>query len=638
MAENNRRTSERDLTDVLGEIKQQMQKRKELKVQEEMVSEVKKLSNALTSNSAKKEQPTVKVPTGRDIANAFIKSSPIFGRDFSGWIKDTARYSQASNEELVQANKNLSRLDVGVGSDDQLVYLELIADQTGSLTDMVKDRADKQLVRLDSIEGAITQLGTNMTNAVEGDGRKSFNEGRLQLKATMDLRNSLNTGIGRVVGELVKLRQGEHRSSELKRAGDNENAKDKKNDALPQASVVQPTLPEADTSGAAGFLAGAGALAAVGLLKKVLFAPLSLVRGLVGIFTSMGGILPALGRAAKLLRVGPLAVITSIFEFGKGFFNAKEILNKGQVTILDRVRAGVSELLGSFGDLIDWVTKIFGFDTNIGKVVRDGFLSISKKPFEWAQSVVDWFKNDLFAGISLNTSLVDIPGKIASNLQSELSKFVDWISNGIASLWVDAKTSLSGFIDDMKKGFAEKIKKPVYEFINSVTNAMFDILDKFVELIPDALGGETARKKMQELRQNMNIDIEPKQEQPSAQPQVAPPPIQLPTQPATVSPMTSKELSPPERVSTLPTQAATVQDTGKGQNEPIPMMAATPEYGRAAINTQEIKQAQAAPVQVYAPVNNSKTNVNAPQNTTVLNSPSLNPSNTMGSLNSLWGF
>lgn len=630
MAVENRTTRDRDLTDVLGEIKEQMQQRKQLRAQEEMTSEIKKLNNTLTSNTAKKQPPQIKVPSGRDIANAFIKSSPIFGRDFSGWIKDTARYSQASNDELVQANKNLSRLETGNGSSDQLVYLELIADQTGALTDMVQDRADKQLIRLDSIDKSIGQMGLDLVNASEGDSRKAFNEGRLQLKATMDIKTAIGSGVGRVVGELVKLRQDISRGSELKKARDNEDKKDSKNDGLGRAGVVTPTVPDADTSGAGGFLAGAGALAALGLLKKVMFAPLALVRGLTGIFTGMSGILPMLGKASKFLRVGPLALLTSVFEFGKGFFNAKEILGKGQVTVLDRVRAGISEMLGSFGDLADWITKIFGFDTNIGKTIREGFLYISQKPFEWAQTVVDWFKNDLFGGINMNTSLTDIPGKIAENLQSELTKFVDWMSDGIASLWDDAKASLSSYIEDTKKAFSDKVKKPVFEFINAVTASMFDILDKFVELIPDALGGATARKKMEDLRKNMTIDIAP---DPNV---VKSDQANILAEPTSNS-ATSPQLSAPQREVALPTQAATVQEMPKGSVEPIHMMAATPQYGQAAINTQQIKEAQQPSVTVVAPINNSKTNVNAPQNTTILNSPSLNPVNTMvPGVTSLW--
>lgn len=693
-----RSMSDRDIDDVLKQIKEEMMKRKQLRAQNETNSELKKLNTTLTSNSAQK-QPEIKVPTARDITNTFIKSSPIFSRDFTNWVHDTARYTQSSNDELAAMNKGLQSLNVG-GTDnsDQLEYLDMISDQITGLSAASKDHSDKNLQRLDTISTGIgklvdgvtfdgndslkmfVRLGTiddtlmrtsdDLIDSNEDFYHKSLTASDKLIRLGESTKSKIGRGLGQVVNQLVRLREDMGRDNALLLSHMNEKEKDQ-GTTHPVATSVVPTVPNTDQNGStgAGFLAGALGMGALGMLKKVLFAPLTLVRGLTGIFTSMSGLTGILGKASKFLRVGPLALITSIFEFGKGFFNAKEILGKSEVTILDRVRAGVSELFGGFGDLIDWVAKIFGFDSNMGKAVREGFLKISQKPFEWAQNVVDWFKNDLFAGIGLGTSLEDIPGKISDNLQKSLTELVDWISDGLVSAFNTAKDAMGGFIDDMKKGFAENVKKPFLNMINAITGAMFDVIGKFVDIIPDALGGAVAREKVEEMRKTMTIDVDPpeaKVEAPDAKPAAQdkaqtgdvqrdpnqtverkpqpeapePKPAPRPDMPQPVqqpAPLVSPQLTLPLPEIKLPTQEATVV-VPDGKTDPIPMSAATPQYGRAAMNTQEMKGTQQTTNVVNAPVIQNKNNINAPQNTTILNSPSLQPSNAANQTRDLWNW
>ncbi|AVO22870.1 tail length tape measure protein [Erwinia phage vB_EamM-Bue1] len=692
-----RSMSDRDINDILKQIKEEMMKRKQLRAQNETNSELKKLNTTLTSNSAQKK-PEIKIPTARDITNTFIKSSPIFSRDFTNWVHDTARYTQSSNDELAAMNKGLQSLNVG-GTDnsDQLEYLDMISDQITGLSAASKDHSDKNLQRLDTISTGIgklvdgvtfdgndslkmfVRLGTiddtlmrtsdDLIDSNEDFYHKSLTASDKLIRLGESTKSKIGRGLGQVVNQLVRLREDMGRDNAKMLGRMNEDKKDE-GTTHPVASSVVPTDPRADQNGStgAGFLAGALGMGALSMLKKVLFAPLALVRGLVGIFTSMTGITSLLGKAGKFLRIGPLALITSIFEFGKGFINAKEILGKGSVTIVDRVRAGVSELLGSFGDLFDWVGKIFGFDTDAGKMIREGWLKISQKPFEWLQSVVDWVKNDLFSGIDLNTSLVDIPGKVVDNLQKGLTDLVNWIGDGLVSAFDTAKKSMGGFIDDMKKGFAENVKKPFLNMINAITGAMFDVIGKFVDIIPDALGGAVARDKVEEMRKTMTIDVDPPeakvetpakpatQDKPQTedvqrdpnqtverkpQPETPEPkPAPRPDMPQPVqqpAPLVSPQLTLPLPEIKLPTQEATVV-VPDGKTDPIPMSAATPQYGRAAMNTQEMKGAQQTTNVVNAPVIQNKNNINAPQNTTILNSPSLQPSNAANQTRDLWNW
>lgn len=613
-------SKEKDIADVLKNIREEMMKRKQLLAQKEGNQELKKLNSTLSKD--KVAQPTVKFPSGEDIARALIKSSPIFDRSFGGWMKDTINYAQASNQELSGINKELQRTPKNSGEELSVEYLDMMSDQLKNINYDINEGLSNSIKRLDGIESVLTGMSTSLVDSNNDNFKRTISEDRLQLKAIYDLNGSVKSGVGRIVGELVRMRDDNTRNNEKLLMRTNEEGKDS-GKSNPKAGVVLPTPERADdSSSGGGFLAGAGLMAGIGVLKKLMGAPLALIRGFSNLFSGFGGIVKLLKSATKFIRVGPIALLTAIWDFGKGFFNAKEILGKSEVTILDRVKAGISELLGGFGDLFDWVAKIFGFDTDVGKSIREGFLEIAKKPFEMAQSVVDWFKNDLFGGIDMSTSLVDIPGIIADNLQKELIKLVTWIGEGLAGILSSAKDTMSGWVEDLKKGFNDKIKKPFYNMINSVLDAVFNVVDKFVELIPDAFGGEEARKKMQEARANWKVGED---DQPEST-----------TMPPTANKNPSPELSAPSRAIELPTQAATV---GPLEVTPIiPMSATTPTYGKAAVNTQDIKTAQQQQTTVNMPVSQVKNNVNNSKNTTVLNSQSLQPSNNQDSGRELWNY
>lgn len=71
----------------------------------------------------------------------------------------------------------------------------------------------------------------------------------------------------------------------------------------------------------------------------------------------------AIGLFTTIIAI-PALIATAIYKFLDGFFNAEEIIGKASedITMLDRVKAGVANIWGTILKIVDWVTNLFGFD------------------------------------------------------------------------------------------------------------------------------------------------------------------------------------------------------------------------------------------------------------------------------------
>lgn len=621
---------DKDVKNVLNDIKAEMMKRKQLRAQNQTNKELERLSNQLESQKGNNQ--TAKVPTAQEIIRSLTHISPIFSRDFSAWMKNTLTVAESSNSELNSINSNLLRPVQSAKDDSSEEYLDLISDHLKVIGVTTHDGFSSANSKLELIRVGLGGVSSSIEDAQKNSLVAANRDSRQQTLVLMGIDQKIGNAVGQVVNQLVRIRDDNAKWNEKQYLAAQEAAKDT-GKPHPQAGSKLPISPNdqngdglPDIGGAGGFLAGAGALLALGLFKKVLGAPLALIRGLTGIFTGMGGITKMLKPLTKLFRVGPLALIAAAWDFGKGFINAGEVLGKDKVTVVDRIRAGSSELVGGIGDLVDWVTKIFGFDTNFGKSFREEFLALSKKPAEWAQAVVDWFKNDLFSGIDWGTSLVDIPGKLVENLQGELTKLVNWIGDGVGSLISSATDSMGNFVDSLKKGFDDKVKKPFQHLVNTILDSIFDIVDKFVSIIPDAIGGDVARKKMEDARAAMKLGDggtldNPTPTTPSGNP--------VPASSATMQPV-GKD---------LPTGAATVSPTGEAlrSGASTDLSSATPNRSTAVNNVRQIKETENAG-KVLNSIQQNVDNKKTVTTNNVYNSQSLEPQNKSDMSDMLWGW
>ncbi|ELN9276993.1 hypothetical protein R0I08_003841 [Salmonella enterica] len=644
MADNNQPTpGQQDIVKVLDKIKKEMMERKQLRAQSETNKQLadvnKQLQSLKTRQASNQEQkvPPIKFPSVNDIVGGFVRVSPIFTRDYSTWMKDTVSLTKDGNEELMRIATKIEKFGEAANGpvDDMSVeYLDMISDQLGAANEDSLERLDGLKDKLALVGGEIVNLTDIMLQTHKDTldfNKDASNETVTRLDSIDDKLGYMNEDLNDTLTRIYESDQ-KYREEEKFRRG--EEGKENKNN--PEAGSIPPSEPKQDGQ-SSGLGAALGALLGLGALK-LLMSPLKLIGGFIKLFMGfgmgIGGLLKPLKAATKMLRVGPLALITSVFEFGKGFFNAKEILGKAQVSIVDRVQAGITELVGSFGDLADWVAEIFGWDNaGFGKAFREQVLKMTEAPVRWLNSIVDWVSNDLFAGISKGTALTEIPGKLADNLQGQLIKLVDWVTGGITGLIDDGMTAANKVVEDMKKGFAENVKKPFFNMLNAITNAMFDIVDKFVSIIPDALGGEAARNKMAEARQSMLISQDDKAPENAS----TPPSSQSPAQPnaniSTLTPMPSGVSSDAVNVTDRTSQ---LKDAYAGIGGGT-LGGAYPVQGRAANNIEEVKSAYAnPPASVVVPVQQNVDNSKKVSTTNNFNSSQLEPSNRTDAGRILW--
>lgn len=136
-----------------------------------------------------------------------------------------------------------------------------------------------------------------------------------------------------------------------------------------------------DVNGKGGFLKMLeGFMAPIMLLLRT--SLVAFAGAAVGLFTTMVAI--------------PALIGTAIYKFLDGFFNAEEIIGKASsdITMLDRVKAGVANIWGTILKIVDWVTNLFGFDffdsTNMEKKIYGALDDGQKKITETFNKIVEY--------------------------------------------------------------------------------------------------------------------------------------------------------------------------------------------------------------------------------------------------------
>lgn len=641
-----------EATNILEKIKKEMMERRQLTTQnktnrqlEEMNKNLKTLNSQSKNRVKEKSDINIKFPSVNEIVEGFMRSSPIFGRAFSGWMKDTVSLAKENNAGLDRIASKIEGLGNGNndGKDRDVLsteYLDLISTQLSqNNTDSLK-RLDQSEESLERMNSTLIRVDDSL-KAIQKSEDTALKNQRDQLVRLFGIENKIGAVGGRIVSSLQRIfnAQEQQRQKDEFRRGE----EGKEVGGAPRADVVTPT-PQAgeDSNGSSGVLGAIAAMLGLTTMKAFLSKPFRAIGRIVGKFLGMFGklgegteaLLGPFGKALKFLKVGPLALIGTLIDFGKGFFNAKEILGKEKLTIIDRFRAGTVELLGGIGDIVDWVAKLFGFDTGLGKSIRETWLKISEPLANFSQSIVDWFKNDLFGGITTSTALTDIPGKIGENFTNEVHRLIDWVVKGFTDFIDDGIQAITLVMDDIKKGFAEKVKKPFLNMVNSITNAMFDLVDKFVSIIPDSLGGEAARKKMEDARQSMLITTDDPAKQNGANPAApvgqANAPSNTPPglQPAPLQPEVQNVTNKPQLNWAYPAEPSSA-----------PLQAAAPVAGKAVNNIEQMKAAYGSmPSSVVMPVQQNVDNSKKVSTTNNYNSTSLEPANKSDEGRILWNW
>lgn len=233
----------------------------------------------------------------------------------------------------------------------------------------------------------------------------------------------------------------------------------------------------------------------------------SVIGGMSGALASMlafGAVIPMLKKALNFLKVGPLALAAVVIEFGMGFFDAKEILGKTDVTIAERLQAGAMQLLGSVGDLFDLGADLLGFETNVGETIRTITRNILQYPVDILNHITGYL-GQAFDGIGLGTDLVDIPGIIYENVKGMIRDAVNTVAN--MNLVEKAEERMSTVKQAALDALYEKIVT-VGDVLNNFFIGMFDdMLGKIMDLVdwlPDwTPGKETMLRQVGEYRSSL---------------------------------------------------------------------------------------------------------------------------------------
>lgn len=240
----------------------------------------------------------------------------------------------------------------------------------------------------------------------------------------------------------------------------------------------------------------------------------TLFPSLVGLFSGMSKLVAPLGKATKLLKVGPLALITSVFEFGKGFLNANEILDKESTTIPEKVQAGVMSLIGSFGGLFDMVAGWLGFDTNTKDFLMEKVRELTQAPVDFMNGYIDFVKkiwSGALDGISTDTPLADIPGKLLDNITGMAKDAID----NLISKWKDFSfedTAIGEKVSGLKEGISG-----IY---SGIIDGLLARIDNLLGYLPD-FATEGLREKIKELRDDTKdkesgMEVDPSKSKPRA--------------------------------------------------------------------------------------------------------------------------
>ena len=151
----------------------------------------------------------------------------------------------------------------------------------------------------------------------------------------------------------------------------------------------------------------------------------------------------------------PALIGVAIYKFLDGFFNAEAIIGKAtsDITMLDRVKAGVANIYGTILKILDWVTNLFGFDffdsKNIEKKIyglMDDFQHTITTTFEKVVSYgKDKYNSIVESAIKIYDDIfgiVDNTAKFITGKYDQLKNFFDSLANkGIMETFRDMMTT-----------------------------------------------------------------------------------------------------------------------------------------------------------------------------------------------------
>lgn len=411
---------------------------------------------------------TDKLPSIDSITSVLAQANPLAGaamKIVKGLMNSSKKRRAQANEEAslkVQMLKDqekalLAEIDakelIGEETDSQINVLESIRDGIASLRDEMEGSGtffrDSKVLLQDSFQGTTKERIELMDMIHEVTSNEDSTDEDLQ--ALKDLVNenleddeakTLLDNINNLMSDQIELTKEQNDALELQRV---ENQMEAKDNAL--------SMPDySDTSGKADKEGG-------GLFGGILGA---ITTPLVGLMAMLGGV-----AALALPAVAVGAVLSGLYLFVDGFMNAGEIAKKNEkdLTITDRVNAGMDNIAAQVLKGVDWLFESAGMDL-MDTEDRDGG-SLASRLFANQQKSQARIQEDY-----------DSIGRGIDRVGEWVSEF----SDSIVNIFDDVVGWGSGLIDSitkMAKDLKDKVVKLVTDVIpDSVTNSWEWLKDK----------------------------------------------------------------------------------------------------------------------------------------------------------------
>ena len=373
--------------------------------------------------------------------------------------------------------------------------LKLLSSASRNITEAKRNASAERAKRLDNLKSESLAISEKLKQAKKsglepandpkvgvdrGDGRdengKFIKETNSLTLKQLDVLIGIYERLGGAKDELEKsvaeqkvatrLAAKARSEAEVDRLQGLENAKESKSKLIPAAndSALGP-----DKEG--GMLKHIAGEAIGNMVGK--YIPLILA-GLVPTMVSLGVLL---GKGGKLLKLagkvtGVIAVAMAVFDFFKGFTNAAEILGKADVGIVDKVAAGLINLVSSLIGLVDDVLGFFGVNTDFAGTAKAAMVDFYN---QYSGKVIS-FVTEL--ATNLTDWVVDTAGSIG--------KFFDEKTAQVKSLW-DAVSNfdVSEFMVSVKEGFKKKVED-MFTFVkDSIEDLLVSGIGSLVDVLPE---------------------------------------------------------------------------------------------------------------------------------------------------------
>lgn len=266
---------------------------------------------------------------------------------------------------------------------------------------------------------------------------------------------------------------------------------------------------------------------AMGLFKGV-FGKLGIViewiGGLGKLFMKIPGVGRLLGAVKGIPVIGwAITAVMAIFDFFKGFSNAKDILGKIDVNLWDKISAGIGSILGGVVGIFDAISGMFGFDTKVGDSVTkavSGFLSdIPAMVGKFFAPVIDGLTSlgDKIVGVFgfrslqslfdfINFSVENVSKKLKTAFSGALNRITKFISETTSAVFGAIKgklTEWSDAIQNMGKALWQGITDTTGMIVNGVKGIAGKIGDLFVGIgnsVAQYLGFDSMKSAFESLK------------------------------------------------------------------------------------------------------------------------------------------